>query len=222
MGSKPLQYKKTLGLTIGILVFMIGVVAASPTLYRIFCEITGYGGTTQLDEAAQLYSDNENVAKINRITGKTTSEFGNMTLRFDANLNGGLNWDFAPQQVTMQVPIGETALAYYRAENKSSGDSIAQAVYNVTPHAAGPYFVKIDCFCFTEQTLAQGEIRDMPIDFYVDPAILEDEDLKGIQEITLSYTFFSLFDEAMPEIEHGDAHGTESKNDGKNNDMAHN
>ncbi len=194
------QKSKTAIMTLVIVGLMALLVAFSPTLYRVFCQITGYGGTTQQSERP---SDGDGIVKkINRITGNQTSVLGNITISFDSNINGGLPWDFYPQAGKMTVPIGETAVAYYHAKNNGDGKTIGQAIFNVTPHLAGQYFVKLDCFCFTEQQMVAGEERAMPVDFYIDPDIKNDPDIKDLQDITLSYTFFSLYDEDIPEVSH--------------------
>ncbi len=193
------QQRKSLILVLSILVVMIGIVTYSPTLYRIFCQITGYGGTTQ---TAVRPSNQDGVTKMkNRITGNQTSALGNIVISFDSNLNGNLPWGFYPQASKMEVPIGETAVAYYHVDNESDNETFGQAVFNVTPHLAGSYFVKIDCFCFSEQAFKGGESRALPVDFYIDPEIVNDPDLQGLTNITLSYTFYSLYDENIPEME---------------------
>lgn len=157
----------------GLVVAMIGVAYAAVPLYRIFCQVTGYGGTTQVGTAPS-----GNV--LDAVT----------TIRFDGNVMHGLNWRFAPAQGPMQVRIGATELAYFTATNIGATSSTGTAAFNVTPAWAGQYFVKIECFCFTEQTLAAGETMEMPVQFYVDPAIVEDEAFEGLSTITLSYSFF--------------------------------
>jgi cytochrome c oxidase assembly protein subunit 11 len=152
---------------------MIGMSYAAVPLYRLFCQVTGFGGTTQVSEAA---------------TGAVSSRV--ITVRFDANTGGDLPWRFRPVQRRVDVRIGEETLAFYRAENRSGRRVVGTATFNVTPHKAGPYFDKIDCFCFTEQALDPGEVVDMPVSFFIDPAVLEDPDLDDVTTITLSYTFF--------------------------------
>ncbi len=142
-------------------------------LYRIFCQVTGYGGTTQ--EAA---SDSREV--LDRV----------MRVRFDGSVDPHLPWRFRPLQQVQTVKVGETGTAYYEATNLSDRAITGAAVYNVTPHKAGLYFAKIQCFCFTEQTLKPGETVKMGVTYFVDPAIAEDSNLDGVSEITLSYTFY--------------------------------
>lgn len=152
---------------------MVGMAYAAVPLYRLFCQVTGFGGTTQRAEAAS-----ETV--LDR----------KMAIRFDSNIGAGLRWDFRPEQREISVKVGETALAFYRATNLSDEPATGTAVFNVTPPQAGAYFAKIECFCFTEQTLEPGQTVDMPVQFFVDPSIEEDKDLKKLNTITLSYTFY--------------------------------
>ena len=154
---------------------MVGLSFASVPLYRLFCQVTGFGGTTQRAEAAPAQS-----------LGKTVS------VRFDANTSGKLKWAFHPLQGPVTVKIGEQSMAYYEAINRSDETLTGTAVFNVTPPQAGAYFNKIQCFCFTEQTLKPGERIEMPVSFFVDPDMLEDADAAGIEEITLSYTFYPV------------------------------
>lgn len=153
---------------------MVGLAYASVPLYELFCQVTGYGGTTQRVEEAS-----------DRVLDKT------ITVRFDANTSGGLGWEFKPVQRQVEIKIGEIAQASYRADN-ASVSSTGTATFNVTPQAAGAYFNKMECFCFTETTLANGEGMDMPVVFFVDPDIVNSKELKDINTITLSYTFFPV------------------------------
>ncbi|MEP3275368.1 MAG: cytochrome c oxidase assembly protein, partial [Stappiaceae bacterium] len=137
-----------------------------------------YGGTTQRAE-------NSDVAPIDRL----------ITVRFDANVGGNLPWDFKAKSRTITVPMGEVAEVAYFAKNIGSVTAGATATFNVTPFEAGPYFNKLECFCFTDQSLEAGEDMDMPVVFFVDPEMDKDPNLKAIREITLSYTFFSDEDE---------------------------
>lgn len=157
----------------GIVVGMIGMAYAAVPLYEIFCRVTGYGGTTQ-----QAATHSEVV--LDRM----------VTVRFDANTARDLPWGFRPQQVSMDLKVGEDGLAFYRAENRSDRPIVGTATYNVTPQKAGIYFAKIDCFCFSEQVLMPSESIDMPVTFFVDPAIADDPDMDDVSTITLSYTFF--------------------------------
>lgn len=161
---------------------MVGLAFASVPLYRLFCEVTGFGGTPQRLEAEAAPSQ----AVSNRV----------VTIRFNADVNSSLPWSFRPAEAAVQVKIGEQVLAFYRATNLSDRPMTGTATFNVTPDKAGAYFVKIQCFCFTEQRLAPGESVEMPVTFYVDPAILGDRGLDDVETITLSYTFFRAADEA--------------------------
>lgn len=165
--------RKTLMVLLVILGLMIGLVAASVPLYRLFCQATGYGGTTQKVES-----------------GSTTILAREMTIRFNSDVNSALPWYFKPVQRSVTVKIGEEALIFFRAVNNSNETITGTATFNVTPFKAAPYFNKIECFCFTEQTLAPGEEVDMPVSFYIDPDLATDKRLDEVKEITLSYTFF--------------------------------
>lgn len=156
----------------GLFFAMVGLAYASVPLYEMFCRVTGFGGTTQVANAAPAHAVAQDI-----------------TIRFDANVSGALGWSFQPKQSKMTVKIGESNMAYYVAKNTSSETVTGTAVFNVTPSDAGLFFNKISCFCFTEQTLKPGETVEMPVQYFVDPAILEDADTKGIKEITLSYSF---------------------------------
>ena len=158
-----------------VAVAMVGLAYASVPLYSMFCEVTGFGGTTQRADVAPETA---------------TDKF--ITIRFDANTAGSLGWNFHPVQSVMKVRIGEQNMAHYSATNNTGKVVTGSAMFNVTPIEAGAYFNKIQCFCFTEQTLKPGESADLPVDFFVDPAILDDPDSKAISEITLSYTFFPV------------------------------
>ncbi len=157
----------------GLAAAMVGLAYASVPLYQAFCQATGFGGTTQRAEQAPAATADKYI-----------------TVRFDANTADSLGWKFNPVQATMRVKIGEQYLAHYNATNLRNKEITGTAIFNVTPAEAGAYFNKIQCFCFTAQTLKSGETADLPVDFFVDPAILDDADLKAITEITLSYTFF--------------------------------
>lgn len=157
---------------------MLGLAFASVPLYRLFCQVTGFGGTTQRAEAAP---------------GAVAGQIG---VRFDANVSGGLPWKFGPVEKRIRVAPGAQMKTSYRATNLVARPTTGRAVFNVSPASAGKYFSKIECFCFTEQTLAPGQSVDMPVIFFVDPKMREDADTKGISEITLSYTFYPVETEA--------------------------
>ena len=154
---------------------MVGMAYAAVPLYKLFCQVTGYGGTPVVGGAAREAAAGE------------TRE---ITVRFDANVNSALPWRFKPAQRQMTVRVGDTALAYYVARNLSDAPVVGTATFNVTPYKAGPYFSKVDCFCFTEQRLMPGQEMDMPVSFYVDPEIYDDPNTRDVRTITLSYTFF--------------------------------
>jgi cytochrome c oxidase assembly protein subunit 11 len=154
---------------------MGSLTAASPTLYSIFCQVTGYGGTTQ------------------RAIAPSPTVLDNIvTVRFDANVSPSLQWKFEPVQSTMDVKLGETSLAFYRATNMSDKKLTGTAAFNVAPQTMGLYFSKIECFCFKEQTLEPGQSVEMPVTFFVDPKMVEDPDTKGLSNITLSYVFYPI------------------------------
>ncbi len=157
---------------------MLGLGYAAVPLYRIFCEATGFGGTTM--------KVSEATASAIAVTDKQ------ITVRFDSNVSSALPWRFKPENPTEKVTIGARDMAAFVAENLSSKPVTGTATFNVTPVQAGRYFAKVQCFCFTEQTLQPGEKVRMPVIYYVDPAILTDPDTKDIEEITLSYTFYPL------------------------------
>lgn len=154
---------------------MLGMGFAAVPLYDMFCRVTGFGGTTQRADLAEA-----NAVQIGSQT---------MSVRFDGNTDPGLPWKFAPMQVTQQMPIGTRKLAFYRAENLSDKPITGVASFNVQPELAGLYFKKIHCFCFEQQTLQPGQSVEMPVQYYVDPAILKDPEAARIEQITLSYTF---------------------------------
>lgn len=158
---------------------MLGLAYASVPLYKLFCQATGFGGTTQRGTLAHAPA----------AIGET------MKIRFDANVAPDLGWEFKPLQMTADVRIGERKMAFFQATNLTDKPITGVATFNVSPDTAGKYFVKIQCFCFNAQTLKPGETADMPVSYYVDPALLDDVDAKRIDEITLSYTFFQAKEE---------------------------
>ena len=158
-----------------LLVFgMTGLAFASVPLYRMFCEATGFGGTPV------------------RADGAPGASEGQVKVRFDANINSALPWKFEPVERTVTIAPGARTQVLYRAKNLTARSTSGTAVFNVTPAKAGQYFSKIQCFCFSEQTLKGGQSVDMPVIFYVDPKIREDETTRHIDEITLSYTFYPV------------------------------
>ena len=163
-------------------VSMICLAYASVPLYRLFCQATGFNGTTGRSVAAALPGTDT----LRALGGRT------IKIRFDSNTAPGMPWQFAPRDRETVIKIGEKRLAYFTATNQSAAQTTGQATFNVSPDVAGAYFRKIECFCFTEQTLAAGETVQMPVTYFIDPAILNDPDAKKIDEITLSYTFFPV------------------------------
>ncbi len=167
--------KTRTALFLALLVFgMTGLAFASVPLYRMFCELTGFDGTP---------------LRAERAPGATADQIG---VRFDANTNPTLPWKFEPVQETVRIAPGARTQVLYRARNLTARTTTGTAVFNVSPQIAGQYFSKIECFCFSEQTLKGGQSVDMPVVFYVDPKIREDQDTKDIDEITLSYTFYPV------------------------------
>ncbi len=159
---------------------MLGLGFASVPLYRLFCQVTGFAGTTQRVDEAQ--------AATVAVSGKTIS------IRFDANVERGMPWHFKPTQTTDTVSIGARDMTVYTARNLSDQPVTGMATFNVEPEQAGKYFNKVQCFCFNEQTLKPGEEVRMPVLYYVDPKILDDPDTRDIEQITLSYTFHRAAD----------------------------
>jgi cytochrome c oxidase assembly protein subunit 11 len=175
---------------------MVGMSYAAVPLYQMFCQVTGYGGTTQ---RVEQYSD--------RILDR------DITVRFDAN-TAGVPWDFRPVARDVTIKIGETTQASYKATNLFSKPVSGRATFNVTPELAGAYFNKVECFCFTDTELKPGETIDMPVVFYVDPAIVDVPELKNIKTITLSYTFFPI-EGAQPVAVAPKAEGDKTTSDGQ-------
>jgi cytochrome c oxidase assembly protein subunit 11 len=152
---------------------MLGLAYASVPLYKLFCQVTGFGGTTQVAEAAP----EQPVARMIKV-------------RFDGNVTAGMPWDFSPDVREVELQLGETRQVSFTARNTTNRDVTGTATFNVTPEIAGAYFNKLECFCFTETTLKPGESLNMPVVFFIDPAILDDAEARRITTITLSYTFF--------------------------------
>ena len=165
-----------------VAVAMIGAAYAAVPFYNWFCRATGYNGTTQVAKSAPM--------------GKPLAR--TIAVRFDSNVSGGLPWKFEPEKTEVQVHIGEVTTVYYTVTNESARSTTGQAAYNVAPLSVGGYFVKINCFCFTEQTFAPGEKRELAVVFYVDPSIVEDHDNDSLSAITLSYTFYPVREETKP------------------------
>ena len=166
---------------------MLGVGYAAVPLYRLFCQVTGFGGTTQRANE----SDAALAERMGRAAGAPT-----ISIRFDSTVAPGLPWSFKPEQVTDTVTIGQRDMAIYLAKNNSNQAVTGSATFNVEPEQAGAYFNKIQCFCFTEQKLEPGQEVRMPVLYYVDPAALDDPNMDGVEQITLSYTFHRAKDSA--------------------------
>lgn len=158
---------------------MVGAAYAAVPFYNWFCRTTGFNGTTQVAKAPP------SVKPLGR----------QVAVRFDSNVSGGLPWKFEPEKTEINVHIGDVVTAYYTVTNQSARTTTGQAAYNVTPLTVGSYFQKINCFCFTEQTMKPGEKREMAVVFYVDPSFVKNSENDGVNTITLSYTFFPVRDE---------------------------
>ncbi len=157
-----------------IVVFMIGLSFASVPLYSLFCQVTGFGGTT-VQGAGELPSD-----VINR----------DMVVHFNTDLDPKLPWSFKPEQKNIGLKVGESKLVFFDVKNNSGKVTYGTSTFNVTPHKMGEYFVKTECFCYEEQMVKAGEVVKMPVSFYIDPQIMEDENLDDVKYVTLSYNFF--------------------------------
>jgi cytochrome c oxidase assembly protein subunit 11 len=159
-----------------VVVLMVGASYAAVPFYDWFCRATGFNGTTQVATSAP------SAAPLAR----------KIAVRFDSNVAPGLPWRFQPEQTEIDINIGQVATVFYTVTNQSARTTTGQAAYNVAPLTVGSYFQKINCFCFTEQTMAPGEKREMPVVFYIDPSIVRDSDNGGLNTITLSYTFYPV------------------------------
>lgn len=165
--------QKTAAIISMVVVGMVGLGFAAVPAYKAFCQVTGWGGTTQrADAAADLTLSRK------------------ITVQFDASTNARLPWSFNPEQVSQTLKIGETGLAFYEAENLTDKPISGRATFNVSPAKAGIYFRKIECFCFTQQTLMPGQKVSMPVTYFVDPDLDNDRNLDEVETIILSYTFF--------------------------------
>ena len=171
---------RTLGFLL-VLIAGMGILSyASVPLYKLFCQVTGYGGTTQ-----QASGPSSQILERK------------IKIRFDANTKPTLDWNFQPAQTSIDISVGQNTLAFYKAENTGKDPIVGTATFNVTPEKAGVYFNKIDCFCFVEQLLAPQEAVDMPVSFFIDPDIVNDPNLDDVTTITLSYTFFPSEDQSL-------------------------
>jgi cytochrome c oxidase assembly protein subunit 11 len=166
--------------------FMIGMAYAAVPLYSWFCRTTGFGGTPQV----------ANVAPAEALDRR-------IEIRFDANVSGGLPWRFEPEQTSVVGRIGDVMTVNFRVVNESTQETVGQAGYNVSPPTVGAYFTKINCFCFTQQRLAPGEKRSMPVVFFVDPALAKDAEQDDLSTITLSYTMYPVRQPEPPRVERG-------------------
>lgn len=179
MATNPSRRNARTGVILaGVAVGMVGLAFASVPLYRLFCQVTGFGGTTQVATQAPA----ETVERT-------------MVIRFNADVDPKLPWSFQPNQRQISVRVGETGLATYTARNLGATPIVGTATFNVTPLKAGLYFDKVQCFCFDEQRLEAGEEVEMAVSFFVDPAIMDDRNLDEVKTITLSYTFFRAQDD---------------------------
>jgi cytochrome c oxidase assembly protein subunit 11 len=170
----------------GLVAAMVGLSFAAVPFYSWFCSATGYGGTTQVATALPTHVSDRTI-----------------TVRFDSNVAAGLPWRFEPERRTIEVKLGEVVTVYYKVTNEAARITAGQAGYNVSPSTVGLYFEKINCFCFTEQTMKPGEKRDMAVVFYVDPKLVEDSEQDNVKLITLSYTFYPVRVPDQAAVENG-------------------
>ena len=183
----------------GVVVGMGGAAYAAVPAYRLFCQVTGFGGTTQRAHSVPAVASDRTIK-----------------VQFDANTDPALPWRFRPKQREVALKVGEEGLAFYEAENLSDGPVMGQAGFNVSPAKAGRYFSKIQCFCFNEQILAAGQRANMPVTFFVDPEMLDDPNMDDVTTITLSYTFFR---QGMTEEEIRKFQLSQAGNETKTNDV---
>jgi cytochrome c oxidase assembly protein subunit 11 len=171
-----------------VVVFMVGASYAAVPFYDWFCRATGFNGTTQVATSAPSGPPLER----------------KIAVRFDANVGPGLPWKFEPEQNEIEVRIGEVVTVFYTVTNQAARTTAGVAAYNVAPLTVGAYFQKINCFCFNEQTMGPGEKREMPVVFYVDPALANDSENDALKTITLSYTFYPVRDPAPKPVAAGE------------------
>lgn len=172
----------------GVVALMVGASYAAVPFYNWFCRATGFNGTTQVATSAPA-------------SGPIARK---ISVRFDSNVAPGLPWKFEPEQSEIEVNIGQVVTVFYTVTNQAARTTAAQAAYNVAPLTVGSYFQKINCFCFTEQTMAPGEKREMPVVFYVDPSIADDRENDALNTITLSYTFYPVRDPVVKPLASGE------------------
>src|SRR6185312_3996081 len=199
--AKPQKPKSTLRRDVtvaaicgAVVALMVGASYAAVPFYTWFCQTTGYGGTTQVSEKAP-----------GEVLART------LAIRFDSNVAPGLPWKFEPEQNEIKVHIGAVTTVHYKVTNYAAREITAQAGYNVSPPQVGAYFNKINCFCFTQQTMKPGETREMTVVFYVDPSIVKDSDQANLNTITLSYTFYRIPNPEKPVAEVPQAPSKSSK-----------
>lgn len=180
--TAPARLHRTAVFAASVALLMLGAAYAAVPLYDLFCRVTGFGGTTQVGTADDLPA------------APLTQQ---VNVRFDATTSPAIPWTFTPAQTTQTIRIGAKTLAFYRAHNMSGETTRGTATFNVSPDTVGKYFVKIECFCFQEQTLAPGQTAEMPVIYYIDPDFVNDPDAAKVEEITLSYTFFPLREEPV-------------------------
>ena len=169
------QHRKVAFAVTGVVFFMTGMSFAAVPLYDLFCRVTGYGGTPKVAISASAERGERDIL-----------------VRLDANVSGGLPWKFEAEANQVMLRTGETATVFYKIRNMSDRETVGIASYNVAPDQAGAWFNKIACFCFTEQRLGPGETMDMPVVFFLDPALEKNETMKSVSSVTLSYTFFPV------------------------------
>lgn len=172
--SQP-KHRNTAIILAGCALGMLGMAFAAVPLYKMFCQVTGFGGTVQ---------------KAVKMPDRCTNRM--ITVRFNADTNPHLPWEFKPLQKQVKVKAGELGLAFYHAKNHSNDHTVGMATYNVTPNKTGIYFNKVECFCFLEQHLEPGQETDFPVQFFIDPDFADDKKCDDVHTITLSYTFFKL------------------------------
>ena len=187
---KKRQQKKTVYISVGIVAVMLGLSLVSSPLYRAFCRVTGFAGTPLRAVDLPKLSDEE------RAAAAATPRI--IAMRFNGNVEPGLDWRFQPTENVISVKVGQNNMAYFEAENLTNDPITGVASFNVTPLKAAPYIVKIACFCFNQQTLAANQKQIMPISFYIDPSIRKDRTLDDVTSITMSYSFFRSTTQAPP------------------------
>lgn len=192
------SHGRVLLLVISLLAIMSGLVAFAPTLYQMFCDLTGYGGTVQQ-------------TTVDPAAAAATADGEEVTVRFDANVERGLPWTFEAEQRQVTTHPGEPTKVYYRATNTSDRTIVARAAFNVTPYKAAKYFFKIECFCFTEEKLGPGESARMPLVLYLDQQMLKDPNTDEVRDVTLSYTFYEQ--KNLSEKEIAEARGLKSESE---------